>query len=105
MVTLRYHVTGLALNGSAPPGRQVLTVTAGHLQLVKGAGITGAGVQVSLDGGKTWHPASVTALGKGRFRAVFTAPAGASVTLRTTAHDAVGGSIAETITDGYAIGG
>jgi hypothetical protein len=103
MMTLRYQVAGLALDGSAPPGRQVLTVTAGHLQLVKGARVTGASVQVSFDGGKTWHPASVTALGKGSFRATFTAAAGAYVTLRTTARDAAGGSIAETITRGYAV--
>ena len=102
MMTLRYQVAGLALDGSAPPGRQALTVTAGHLQLVKGTRVTGASVQVSFDGGKTWHPASVTALGRGRFRATFTAPAGA-VTLRTTARDAAGGSVTETITRGYVI--
>jgi hypothetical protein len=46
----------------------------------------------------------VTAIGGGRFRATFTAPAGAYVTLRTTAHDAADGSITETITRGYATG-
>jgi hypothetical protein len=102
MMALRYQVAGLALDGSAPPGRQVLTVTAGHLQLAKSARVTGASVQVSFDGGKTWHPASVTALGKGSFRATFAAPAGA-VSLRTTARDAAGGSITETITRGYAV--
>jgi hypothetical protein len=102
MMTLRYQVAGESLNGSAPAGRQVLTVTAGHLQQAKAARITGASVRVSFDGGKTWRPASVTALGAGRFRAVFTAPPGAPVTLRTTARDAAGGSVTETITDGYA---
>lgn len=29
MMTLRYQVAGMALDGPAPPGRQVLTVTAG----------------------------------------------------------------------------
>jgi hypothetical protein len=104
IMTLRYQVAGMALNGSAPPGRQVLTITAGHLQLTKAARVTGASVQASFDGGKTWRPASVTAIGGGRFRATFTAPAGAYVTLRTTAHDAAGGSITETITRGYATG-
>ena len=103
MMTLRYQVAGMALDGSTPPGRQVLTVTAGHLQLAHGARVTGASVRVSFDGGKTWHPASVTALGKGSFRATFTAPAGAYVTLRTTARDAAGGSVTETITRGYAV--
>jgi hypothetical protein len=89
----RLRSAGMALNGSAPAGRQVLTVTAWHLQLAKAASVTGASVQVSFDGGKTWHRASVTALGGGRFRAKFTAPAGAYITLRTTAYDAGGGSI------------
>src|SRR5262249_35405621 len=91
-----------ALNGSASPGRQALTITAGHLQLTKAARVTGASVQASFDGGKTWHHASVTAIGGGGFRASFTAPARAYITLRTTAHDAAGGSITETITRGYA---
>jgi len=102
MMTLRYQVAGMALNGSAPAGRQVLTVTTGHLQLAKAASVTGASVQVSFDGGKTWHRASVTALGGERFRAEFTAPASTDITLRTTAHDAAGGSITETITRAYA---
>lgn len=58
---------------------------------------------MSFDGGKTWHPASVTPVGGGSFRALFTAPAGAYVTLRTTARDAAGGSVTETITRGYNI--
>jgi hypothetical protein len=91
----------MALDGSVPPGRQVLTVTAGHLQLVRGARVTGATVGVSFDDGKTWHPAPVTAAGHGSFHAVFTAPAGAYVTLRTTARDAAGGSVTETITRAY----
>jgi hypothetical protein len=33
MMTLRYLVAGLALDGSVPPGRQTLTITAGHLPL------------------------------------------------------------------------
>jgi hypothetical protein len=101
MMTLRYQVAGMALDGSAPSGRQVLTVTAGHLQLAKASSITGASVRVSFDGGKTWHPASVAPAGGGSFRAVFTAPTGAYVTLRTTARDAAGGSVTETITRSY----
>jgi hypothetical protein len=102
MMTLRYQVAGMALNGSAPAGPQSLTITAGHLQLAKAASVTGASVQVSFDGGKTWHRASVTAIGGGRFRAEFTAPASAYITLRTTAHDAAASSITETITRAYA---
>jgi len=57
---------------------------------------------VSFDGGKTWHAARVAGH-SGYYTAVFTAPAGARVTLRTSATDAAGGSITETLTDAYQI--
>jgi hypothetical protein len=41
--------------------------------------------------------------GHGQFRAAFTAPAGQDVTLRTSATDAAGGAITETITNAYQI--
>jgi len=40
----------------------------------------------------------------GRYNAVFTAPPGALVTLRTSAADAAGGTVTETITSGYRTG-
>ena len=55
-----------------------------------------------LIGGTTWQAARITGRG-GSYAAVFDAPAGAMVTLRTTATDAAGGSIAETITNAYQI--
>jgi hypothetical protein len=103
MMTLGYSVAGLGLNESAPAGRQVLGVSVGHIQLAKASRIGGAKVSVSFDGGRTWHAAAVTRTGAARFRAVFTAPAGVSVTLRTSATDAAGGSITETIDGGYQI--
>jgi hypothetical protein len=103
LMTLNYGVTGLSLAGQTRPGRQVIEVTAGHLQPGRQAAITGARAQVSFDGGHTWHTASVTAQGHGRFRVGFHAPAGVDVTLRVSASDADGGSISETITNGYAI--
>ena len=60
MMTLAYGVAGLGLGGSAPPGRQVLQLSVGHLQLAKAAAVTKASVSVSFDGGKTWHPAQVS---------------------------------------------
>ena len=57
-------------------------------------------MSVSFDGGKTWHPATVTGHG-GSYTAAFTAPAGAKVSLRTSAADAAGGSVTETITGAY----
>jgi hypothetical protein len=103
MMTLEYQVAGLGLDGSAPPGRQVLRLTAGHLQLAKAAAVTTASVSVSFDGGKTWRPARVSGHA-GHYTAVFTAPAGAVVTLRSHAADAAGGSITETITGAYQAG-
>jgi hypothetical protein len=102
MMTLEYSVTGESLHGSTRPGRQVLHVLAGHLQHAKAARVTGAKVSVSFDGGKTWHPARVTGH-SGHYTAVFTAPAGAKVTLHTTATDAADGSINETLPRAYQI--
>ena len=101
MMTLGYDVAGLGPAESAPPGRQAVTVTAGHLQLARAARVAGAKVWASSDGGRTWHAARVTPLGRGRFLATFSAPANATVALRTTATDASGGSISETITGAY----
>jgi hypothetical protein len=103
MMTLRYQVSGLALDGSAPPGRQAIGINVGHIQLARTVPVTGARVQVSFNDGRTWQATPVTAAGGGRFRAVFNAPAGAFVTLRVTATDAAGGSIRETILRAYTI--
>ncbi len=103
MMTLRYGVAGLRLDGAAPAGHQVVHVVAGHLQAVKAAAVTRASVSVSFDGGKTWHQARISGH-RGRYAAVFTAPARTLVTLRTTAADAAGGTVTETITSAYRTG-
>lgn len=104
MMTLEYGVPGMALEGSVPAGRQVVGVTVGHLQLARAARITGSRVSVSFDDGKSWRRAAVARVGPGRFAAVFAAPARAYVMLRTSASDASGGSITETIARAYKIG-
>jgi hypothetical protein len=104
MMTLRYDVAGMGLSGSVRPGQQVVLVSAGHLQLAAASRITGARVQVSFDGGKTWRTARVSGQA-GRYAAVFAAPPGALVTLRTSATDAAGGSVTETIVDAYQVAG
>ena len=102
MMTLAYQVAGLNLAGTTPPGRQQIGLNIGHIQLAAGPAITSAALAVSFDGGKTWQPAQVTpGSAAGQFTASFTAPAGAFVTLRTTAADAAGGSVTETITRAY----
>jgi hypothetical protein len=101
MMTLLYQVTGMGLDGSAPAGQQRIVITAGHLQLAPAAPVTALTVAASVNGGQTWQPAAVTRLGGGRFAAAFTAPPGASVSLRTQATDNAGDSIAETVTSAY----
>jgi hypothetical protein len=102
MMTLRYAVAGMNLSGATVAGQQVVHIQAGHLQLARQAAITGAQVSVSFDGGKTWQPAKVTGSGSS-YDAVFDAPAGAKVTLRTSATDAAGGSVTETITNAFEV--
>jgi hypothetical protein len=102
MMTLGYRVAGLALDGSVAAGRQSVGISVGHLELAAAARITAVAAQVSVDGGKTWRAATVTG-STGAYRAAFTAPAGAYVTLQVTAVDAAGGRIAETITRAYKI--
>jgi hypothetical protein len=102
MMTLRFGVARMALNGSAPAGRQSLHMTAGHLPLSRAARITRAAVQVSLNGGRTWRDAAVFGRA-GHYTATYTTPAGSEVTLRVSASDAAGGKITETITRAYRI--
>jgi hypothetical protein len=103
MMTLNYDVHGMSLRGATRAGRQVIGLTAGHLQVGGHAAITRATVQVSFDGGRTWRSATVTRTGAGQYTVSFTASAGAEVTLRTRAADAAGGSIDETIQDAYRV--
>ena len=62
-----------------------------------------AGLSLSFDGGTTWHRARVTGQGGG-YAAVFAAPPGALVTLRTSAADAARGTVTETIASAYRTG-
>jgi len=102
MMTLDYGVTGLSPTGTTPAGQQKVQLTVGHLQVAKASAVRQVTVAVSYDGGKTWHQATVTGQGA-HWTAAFSAPAGAKVTLRTSASDTAGGSIAETITSAYQI--
>ena len=103
MMTLTYQVQGLALDGSVPPGSQVIDLSAGHIQPARTSAITGATAQVSYNDGQSWLNASVMSVGGGRFRITFTAPGGVDPTLRITATDSAGGSIRETILRAYSV--
>ena len=103
MMTLRYQVAGLALDGSAPPGRQMLTITAGHLPLARATSDHRRERPGVLQRRQDLARASVTAHRRRDASGPCSPhPAGAFVTLRTTARDAAGGSITETITRAYA---
>lgn len=101
MMTLRYAVQNLALDGSAPPGLQLVRLAVGHLQLAQTTRITRVAARVSFDGGKTWHGARVAGL-DGSYTALFSAPSGAQVTLWVSAADAAGGSVTQTVKSAYA---
>lgn len=102
LLTLRYAVAGEALDGAARAGRQVIRLTVGHLQPARASRVTRATMRVSFDGGRTWHRIRLAGRG-GHYTAVFRAPAGARVTLRTTAADAAGATIAQTIIRAYRV--
>ena len=103
MMTLDYHIRGLALNGTTTAGPQVIRLDAGHIQLGGRARITRVTGWVSFSGGRSWRRAVVTAIGHGHFRIAFAARPGAYVTLRTSATDAAGSSVTETIQRAYQI--
>jgi hypothetical protein len=86
---------------AARPGRQQIGLTITRLQLAAPSRIILARIQVSFDQGQTWHAATVTRLGDGSFRAIFSAPAGARVSLRTHAVDAAGDTVTDTILGAY----
>jgi hypothetical protein len=81
----------------------VIGLDVGHIQAGGQARITRVTARVSFTGGRSWHPATITGLGHGHFRVTFTARPGAYVTLRTSAADAAGGSITETILRAYQV--
>jgi hypothetical protein len=101
MVTLRYRVSGLGLHGTTAPGRQSVAITTVPLQLTTPSPVTTAGVQVSVNGGKTWQRTGVHRTGPASFRTGFTAPAGHRVSLRVTVRTKAGATLTETILGAY----
>jgi len=88
------------LTGTIPLGRSTATLSVGHIQGAPKLAITAAGVQTSLDHGRTWHQAHITRIGGGRFRIVLSNPDSAAdqpLSLRITAKDAAGATITETV--------
>jgi hypothetical protein len=101
LMTVGYQVAGLSLTGHTRPGRQVIGLDVGHIQLAKPSPITRTQLQMSFNGGKSWHAARMTRVAGGRFRATFAAPRRALVSLRVAATGAGRASLTETILRAY----
>jgi hypothetical protein len=94
------------LTGHLPAGPSVTSFTVGHIQGAPSSAIRSAALQLSFDGGRTWHPAPTFAEGGGRFRAVLSNPesqVGHRVGVRVTATDTLGGSLTQTVANAYAV--
>jgi hypothetical protein len=92
--------------GSTASGPQSLGITVSHLPDSTQYPVAHAQLQVSFDNGSTWHPAALARICHGhactnQYRATYTAPANARVSLRVTARDAHGATVTETILGAY----
>ena len=106
MMTLDYQLARESLDGSTPAGPQSLGIAINHLPRSTPYPVTHAQLQVSFNNGTSWQPAALARICHGQvctnqFRATYTAPAGAQVSLRVTARDTHGASVTETILGAY----
>ena len=92
------------LRGDVPAGRQVNIGLSGA-SYTGGAVATHATLQVSYDGGETWHPVSLDRTGDGRWSARVTTPrtADASVSLRASAEGPNGLSVAQDVIGAFGL--
>jgi subtilisin family serine protease len=92
----------LPLNIDNHPDGRTAVFTVGRVAGTPRAAVSGFRLWTSVDGGKTWQPASVRALGGGRFAGTMPAVAsGVGVSLRVAASDAEGSKIDQTILNAY----
>lgn len=106
MMTLDYRLARESLDGSTPAGPQALGIAINHLPKSTPYPVTHAQLQVSFNNGTSWRPAALARICHGQvctnqYRATYTAPAGAQVSLRVTARDTHGASVTETILGAY----
>lgn len=107
VITTQYQLPENLL-GQIPSGSAQGSITLGHL-----AGATAAfkkvKVSVSWDGGSTWTAATVTPEGDGQYSVAFTVPAVGSTNgfgaIRLSASDANGSTVAESVTNAFAVSG
>ena len=102
-VFLRYQL-GLGLDNRAAPGRHEVTVTAYH-QPGADLAIRSLTLSISVDGGKTWQRVTAASCGGGRYTATLSLPRspGAAVSLRTTATDAGGNQVVQTVANAFEV--
>lgn len=91
------------LSGRAAGGATRLGITVAPTQNAPATTITTATVEVSVDDGATWTPATLTG-SDGRYTAAFTTPTDGFVSTRVTATDAAGNTVTQTVIRAYAIG-
>ncbi|HLX48838.1 MAG TPA: hypothetical protein VKS82_10950 [Streptosporangiaceae bacterium] len=106
MMTLDYQLAREGLDGSAPAGPQSLGITINHLPTATPYPVTHARLQVAFGNGTSWQPTTLARICHGKvctnsYRASYTAPAGAQVSLRLTARDTHGATLTETILGAY----
>ncbi|RZQ60954.1 hypothetical protein [Amycolatopsis suaedae] len=96
-----------ALDGTMPVGPARLTVAFGPAPGAPEQAVTQAAVEVSFDDGATWQKTALVPLGDGRYRAHWFNPRSAArqdVAVRTSATDAAGNSVTQTVTAAYTVG-
>ncbi len=101
VLVVRYD---LPLNLDNHPDAKTATFTVGRVPGTPRAKVLGFKLWTSVDGGKTWQAAAVTALSGGAGRFAGTLPsvaAGVGVSLRVAASDAGGSKITQTIINAY----
>jgi hypothetical protein len=106
LMMARYDLP-LSLSERHATGATTFELTVDHVPGGPSPRVVSATVEVSYNGGKTWLPARVTDLGNGHFRVSYPAPARKTtdgyVALRTTAVDAAGGRLLQTLFRAYAL--
>jgi hypothetical protein len=89
-----------------PQGQQTFTFQVRHVTGAADTALSGVGLALTADGGKTYTPASVTPLGGDSYQATIDDPpawADHQVGLRITASDSAGTSFTETVQSAYVV--
>jgi hypothetical protein len=106
MMTLGYRLAREGLDGTTPSGPQALGIAINHLPDSTPYPVARAQLEVSFNDGTSWQSATLARVCHGQvctnqYRASYTAPAGAQVSLRVSARDIHGAAVTETILSAY----